>query len=142
MQATGPGSGKSRGARISSAWLAWMVDVVGDAVEPGPLDRDAAVAGAVGQLVEQLGQVGGGRLRQPAEDAGVAVHQVDLAFDLRPAVAGEEAAVARHDVVGQAPATRAAVQLRQERAARQHVLRGLAQPVGEVHHRLRRLLAR
>ena len=25
MQATGPGSGKSRGARISSAWLAWRI---------------------------------------------------------------------------------------------------------------------
>ena len=25
MQATGPGSGKNRGARISSAWLAWIV---------------------------------------------------------------------------------------------------------------------
>ena len=88
MQATGPGSGKSRGARISSAWLAWIVDVVGDAVEPRSFDADAAVARAVGQLVEQVRQVGGGRLRQAAEDAGIARHEIDPAFDLGPARRG------------------------------------------------------
>ena len=88
MQATGPGSEKSRGARISSAWLAWRMTWSVTPVEPRPLDRHAAVAGAVGQLVEQLGQVGCRRLGQLAEDPGVPIHQGDLALDLRPAVAG------------------------------------------------------
>ena len=57
MQATGPGSRKSRGARISSAWLAWIVTWSVTPSSRRPLDRDAAVAGPVAELVELRRQV-------------------------------------------------------------------------------------
>ena len=62
MHATGPGSRKEQGGADQLGVVGVEYDMVGHALEPGPLDGHAAIAGAVGQLVEQLGQVGGRRL--------------------------------------------------------------------------------
>ena len=110
MHATGPGSAKSRGARISSAWLAWIVTWSATPSSRVRSTADAAVARAVGQFIEQVRQVGSGRLGQAAEDAGIARHEIDPAFDLGSPLARQEAAVAGHDVVGQARAPRPAIQ--------------------------------
>ena len=56
--------------------------VVGDTLEAGPFHADAAVAGVVGELFEQVGKIRGSRLREAAKDAGVARDEVDPAFDL------------------------------------------------------------
>ena len=85
-------------------------DMVGDPFEPRSFDCDAPIARAIGEFIEQVRQVGGGCLCQAAEDARVARYEIDPAFDSGPPVARQEAAVAGHDVVGQALATRPAIQ--------------------------------
>ena len=56
--------------------------VIGDTIEPGSFHGDAAVAFAVGQLVEHFGQIGRGSLGQAAENAGVPGDEIKTPFDL------------------------------------------------------------
>ncbi len=74
-------------------------NAVGDTLEPRSLDRNAAVARTVGQLIEQVRQVGGGRFGQTAENAGVLGHELQTTLDLRSPLAGQKSAIAGQDMV-------------------------------------------
>ena len=141
MQATGPGSAKEQGGPDQLGVVGVDRHVVGDAFEPGSFDADASVARAVSQFVEQIRQVGRGRLRQSAEDAGLRVTR-----SIRPSIWALASRVRKPRSpatmwYGRPCATRPPIQFLQERASRQHVLGGLAEPVGEIHHGLGRILA-
>ena len=74
--------------------------VVGDTFEPSSFDGDAAVAFAVGELVEHVRQVGSGHLGQSAEDAGIPDQKLEAALELISPFAGQEAAIAGQDMIG------------------------------------------
>ncbi len=77
----GPGVGEEQGGADQLGVVRMEDDGVLDAFEPGVGDGHGPVARAVGQLIQQGGQVGGRRLGQPAEQAGVRVLQAELLLD-------------------------------------------------------------
>ena len=113
--------------------------MVGDTVEPGTLDRDEAVAAAVGQLVEPFRQVGRRRAGHAPQHSSDASQERHLRLDPPPRGRVQESDVARQDVVRDPVAARPAVQGPQERAVGRHVDGRLSQAISQVHERLGRL---